>query len=62
MPTKNRFADLHDDITAWRDRLTAADHPLEADFDWPNGARSIYFRDPAGNSIEIAEPRLWYDE
>ncbi|MEL7253601.1 MAG: VOC family protein [Pseudomonadota bacterium] len=50
------------EITAWRDRLTAAGHPIEADFDWPGGARSIYFRDPAGNSIEIAEPRLWFDE
>ena len=28
--------------------------------DWPNGARSLYFRDPAGNSVEIAEPRLWF--
>ncbi|HUH50108.1 MAG TPA: glyoxalase/bleomycin resistance/extradiol dioxygenase family protein, partial [Mycoplana sp.] len=23
------------------------------------GARSIYFRDPAGNSLECAEPGLW---
>ncbi|MEM6589721.1 MAG: VOC family protein [Pseudomonadota bacterium] len=56
------FSASRDDITAWRDRLTAAGYPIEADFDWPNGARSIYFRDPAGNSVEIAEPRLWYDE
>ncbi len=33
--------------------------PVEADFRWPNGARSIYVRDPAGNSVEFAEPRLW---
>ena len=46
-------------IDAWRDRLTAAGVPTEADFNWPNGARSLYFRDPAGNSLEIAEPRLW---
>lgn len=32
---------------------------IEADFRWPNGARSIYVRDPAGNSVEFAEPRLW---
>ncbi|MGN6582964.1 MAG: glyoxalase/bleomycin resistance/extradiol dioxygenase family protein, partial [Rhizobiaceae bacterium] len=24
-----------------------------------SGGRSIYFRDPAGNSIEFAEPRIW---
>ncbi|MCC2608242.1 VOC family protein [Neorhizobium petrolearium] len=32
---------------------------IESDFRWPNGARSIYFRDPAGNSLECAELRLW---
>lgn len=41
------------------ERLQAAGVPLESDFCWPNGARSIYFRDPAGNSLECAEPRLW---
>jgi catechol 2,3-dioxygenase-like lactoylglutathione lyase family enzyme len=43
----------------WRARLEAAGVEIEADFHWSNGARSIYFRDPAGNSIEMAEPRLW---
>ena len=41
------------------DRLVTAGTAIEADFRWPNGARSIYFRDPAGNSLECAEPRLW---
>lgn len=41
------------------ERLQAAGVPVESDFCWPNGARSIYFRDPAGNSLECAEPRLW---
>jgi len=50
------------ELTAWRARLEAAGHPIEADFHWPNGARSIYFRDPAGNSLEMAEPRLWFDD
>lgn len=53
------FAATLADIDAWASRLIAAGHPIEADFTWPNGARSIYFRDPAGNSLEIAEPRLW---
>lgn len=43
----------------WCARLEAAGVEIEADFHWPNGARSLYFRDPAGNSIEMAEPRLW---
>lgn len=42
------------------ERLTAQGVGIEADFQWPNSARSVYFRDPAGNSVEYAEPRLWF--
>jgi catechol 2,3-dioxygenase-like lactoylglutathione lyase family enzyme len=48
-----------EDLDRWRTRLEAAGIAIEADFRWPNGARSIYVRDPAGNSVEFAEPRLW---
>jgi len=54
------FAASRDEITQWKQRLEAAGHPTEVEFDWPNGAHSLYFRDPAGNSLEIAEPRLWF--
>lgn len=47
------------DMDAWRGHLEEAGVAIEADFRWPNGARSIYFRDPDGNSLEIAEPKLW---
>ncbi len=40
-------------------RLASAGIEIEADFLWPNGARSIYFRDPSGNSLECAEPAIW---
>ncbi|SLN09704.1 Glyoxalase-like domain protein [Roseovarius litorisediminis] len=53
------FAVSATEIAAWRKRLEAAGYPIESNFTWPNGARSIYFRDPAGNSLEMAEPRLW---
>jgi catechol 2,3-dioxygenase-like lactoylglutathione lyase family enzyme len=53
------FAASRDEIDGWRDRLTGAGLTVEAEFDWPNGARSLYVRDPAGNSVEFAEPRLW---
>lgn len=43
----------------WRGHLERAGMAIEADFHWPNGARSIYVRDPAGNSVEFAEPGLW---
>lgn len=56
------FAASEEEITAWREKLEAANIAIELDFNWPNGARSIYFRDPAGNSLEFAEPRLWAKE
>lgn len=46
-------------ITSWRRRLEGAGVDIEADFEWPGGGRSIYFRDPAGNCLEFAEPRIW---
>ncbi len=46
-------------LDGWVRRLEEAGIEIEADFRWPNGARSIYLRDPAGNSLELAEPKLW---
>ena len=53
------FAATGAGLDRWRERLAAAGVAVEADFFWPNGARSIYVRDPAGNSVEFTEPRLW---
>ena len=53
------FAASADEITDWRARLLSKGIPVEADFVWPSGGRSIYFRDPAGNCLEFAEPRIW---
>ena len=53
------FAAEGPELDAWVERLTAAGVAIEADFHWPGGARSVYVRDPAGNSIEFAEPKLW---
>mgnify|MGYP001222864214 CR=1 FL=1 len=47
------------EIERWKEHLGANDVAIEADFEWPQGGRSIYFRDPAGNSIEFAEPGIW---
>ncbi|QLF71302.1 VOC family protein [Peteryoungia desertarenae] len=48
-----------DDLDAVAKRLADNKVEIEADFCWPNGARSIYFRDPSGNSLECAESKLW---
>jgi catechol 2,3-dioxygenase-like lactoylglutathione lyase family enzyme len=47
------------EIDAWRASLESRGTAIEADFEWPGGGRSIYFRDPAGNCLEFAEPRIW---
>lgn len=48
------------ELNQWRERLEAKGVAIEADFVWPaSGGRSIYFRDPAGNCLEFAEPKIW---
>ena len=32
---------------------------IDHEASWPGGARSVYFRDPAGNLLEIADRDLW---
>lgn len=46
-------------IDPWRERLGALGIPIESEVAWPGGGRSLYFRDPAGNSLELAEARIW---
>ena len=46
-------------LGAWRERLVAEGVEVEAEVTWPGGGRSFYFRDPAGNSLEVAEARIW---
>ena len=53
------FAASADEIDGWRRHLAARNVAIESDFEWPQGGHSIYIRDPSGNSIEFAEPRIW---
>lgn len=59
------FRGTADEIGKMRAHLEKNGVAIEADFHWPArgdepaGGRSIYFRDPAGNSLEMAEPRIW---
>jgi catechol 2,3-dioxygenase-like lactoylglutathione lyase family enzyme len=53
------FSATADEIDRWKTALEDRKVAIEADFEWPGGGRSIYFRDPSGNSIEFAEPRIW---
>jgi catechol 2,3-dioxygenase-like lactoylglutathione lyase family enzyme len=48
-----------DDLDAWREWLNAAGVAIFKDFSRPNGGHSLYFRDPAGNILELTTPSTW---
>jgi len=47
------------DLAAWREQLREAGVSIEREVDWDEGGCSIYFRDPAGNVVELAPPTIW---
>jgi catechol 2,3-dioxygenase-like lactoylglutathione lyase family enzyme len=47
-------------LGAWEEKLKAAGIAIESEVSFGRrAARSFYFRDPAGNSLECAEASLW---
>jgi catechol 2,3-dioxygenase-like lactoylglutathione lyase family enzyme len=46
-------------LDAWEERLRSHGVAIEHRQVWPRGGRSFYFRDPGGNSLELATPRIW---
>jgi catechol 2,3-dioxygenase-like lactoylglutathione lyase family enzyme len=50
--------DRHD-YDAWRSRLEAAGVAIEKEIDWPRGGKSLYFRDPSGNLLELVTRGCW---
>jgi catechol 2,3-dioxygenase-like lactoylglutathione lyase family enzyme len=53
------FAVREVDLDGWLNRLQASGVTIEKDLYWPRGGRSLYFRDPSGNCLELATPRIW---
>lgn len=53
------FAVRDSQLQRWRRRLQAHGVTIEEEIEWPGGGRSLYFRDPSGNSVELATPSLW---
>jgi len=43
----------------WRRHLAAHRVGIEREYTWPRGGRSLYFRDPAGNLVELVTPGVW---
>jgi catechol 2,3-dioxygenase-like lactoylglutathione lyase family enzyme len=58
-PGHAAFATATRDVAAWRDQLQEQGVEIESEIEWPGGGHSLYFRDPAGNSVEIATPATW---
>ncbi len=53
------FAVKKAQISAWKDQLRKEGVAIETEVPWPHGGHSIYFRDPAGNSVELATSQVW---
>jgi catechol 2,3-dioxygenase-like lactoylglutathione lyase family enzyme len=48
-----------DERNHWRTHLEDHGVDIEREVAWEEGGSSIYVRDPAGNSVELAPPTLW---
>ncbi|MCU0958997.1 MAG: VOC family protein [Pirellulaceae bacterium] len=53
------FAVPEAELAPWQQHLTACGVTIEQIITWPQGGQSLYFRDPAGNSLELTTPRIW---
>ena len=58
-PCHIAFAVPEEEIPRWKEHLSACGIPIEREIAWPHGGHSIYFRDPAGHSVELASPSIW---
>ncbi|MCG8604892.1 VOC family protein [bacterium] len=53
------FRVRHRDLDFWRNRLMSMNIEIEQEYSWSSGGKSIYFRDPSGNSVELVTPDTW---
>lgn len=47
------------DYQNWKERLLENNTTIEKEVDWNDRARSLYFRDPAWNLVELITPGGW---
>ncbi|MFK7960836.1 MAG: VOC family protein [Phycisphaerales bacterium] len=48
-------------LPQWAEAFATANVAIELERDWSQGGRSLYVRDPAGNSVELVDGRVWPD-
>jgi catechol 2,3-dioxygenase-like lactoylglutathione lyase family enzyme len=53
------FAVAADELRSWGRHFANNGIEVEHEEDWGEGERSLYVRDPAGNSVELATSTLW---
>ena len=58
-PAHLAFAIAAEALEPWVRRLAERGVAIESRVQWARGGQSIYFRDPAGHSVELATPGTW---
>jgi catechol 2,3-dioxygenase-like lactoylglutathione lyase family enzyme len=58
-PLHYAFAIAAEDLEKWEKHLSRHQVAIESRTNWPAGGKSIYFRDPDENLLELATPGVW---
>lgn len=53
------FAISEDDYSGWKERLRSHGVVIESEGTWPQGGKSLYFRDLDGHLLELITPGIW---
>jgi len=58
-PVHLAFAIATEALAVWEVHLQERGVAIESRVQWARGGQSLYFRDPAGHSVELATPGTW---